>query len=165
MGDRATLINIGGQGSQRWKVAEDKGTHESNPFVRRAHDYIKLGREQRDRMNFTKRLLTGAIEKTYGPLPFISDSNPSHIQNWLECLRSRKDPDTTVDDGFAHSVVAIMSARAAQRKEAVCDPVAEEITETPLAAQSARSHESLRATSDETRRGVAASARRFVNIR
>jgi len=85
MGNRATLINIGGEGSQRWKLVEETGTHESNPFVRRAHEYIKLGREQRDRMNFTKRLLHGAMEKTYGPVPFISDSNPSHMQNWLEC--------------------------------------------------------------------------------
>ncbi|MBZ5622902.1 MAG: Gfo/Idh/MocA family oxidoreductase [Acidobacteriia bacterium] len=35
MGDRATLINIGGEGSQRWKIVEEKGTHERNPFVRR----------------------------------------------------------------------------------------------------------------------------------
>ena len=32
MGDRATLVNIGGEGSQRWKIVEEKGNHESNPF-------------------------------------------------------------------------------------------------------------------------------------
>jgi len=34
------------------------------------------------------------------------------MKNWLDCLRSRKEPNATVDDGFAHSVVAIMAARA-----------------------------------------------------
>ena len=58
------------------------------------------------------QLFHGALEKTYGPLPFVSDSNPSHMRNWLECLRSRQDPNASVDDGFAHSVASIMAARA-----------------------------------------------------
>ncbi|HEY2015567.1 MAG TPA: Gfo/Idh/MocA family oxidoreductase [Bryobacteraceae bacterium] len=112
MGDRATLINVGGEGSQRWKLVEENGNHESNPFVRRSQHYIKLASGERQTMGFSKRLFQGAIEKTYGPLPFISDSNPSHMRNWLECLRTRKQPNATVDDGFAHSVAAIMAARA-----------------------------------------------------
>ena len=31
MGNKATLINIGGEGSQRWKLVEEKGNHEDNP--------------------------------------------------------------------------------------------------------------------------------------
>jgi hypothetical protein len=112
MGERGTLINVGGEGSQRWKLVEEKGTHESNPFVRRSEKYIKLNGERRRSMSWSRRVVNGAIEKTYGPLPFISDSNPSHMQNWLECLRSRERPNATEDDGFAHSVVAIMAARA-----------------------------------------------------
>ena len=60
-------------------------------------------------MGFSQRLLSGAVEKTYGPLPFVSDSNPCHMENWLECLRSRRDPNASVDAGFSHSVVSIMS--------------------------------------------------------
>ena len=63
-------------------------------------------------MSWSQRLFSGAVEKTYGPLPFISDSNPSHMKNWLSCLRSRKQPNATVDHGFAHSVAVIMAARA-----------------------------------------------------
>ena len=136
MGDSATLVNLGGEGSQRWKLVEEKGTHESNPFVHRSHEYIKLGPAERERMNLSRRLFNGAIEKTYGPLPFISDSNPCHMRNWLECLRSRKDPNATVDDGFAHSVVAIMAARAQREgKKLFWDPAAEEIVETPVGVQ------------------------------
>src|ERR1051325_2926079 len=47
MGDRATLINVGGEGSQRWKMVEERGTHESNPFVRRSSRYIKLAGHER----------------------------------------------------------------------------------------------------------------------
>ena len=31
MGKKATLINIGGEGSPRWKLVEEKGNHEDNP--------------------------------------------------------------------------------------------------------------------------------------
>lgn len=112
MGDRATLIDIGGEGSQRWKVVKEVGNHESNPFIHRPERYVKLDSAERRDLPFTQRIFQGAIEKTYGPLPFISDSNPSHMRNWLECLRSRKQPNATVDDGFAHSVAVIMAARA-----------------------------------------------------
>ena len=112
MGDQATLINIGGEGSQRWKLVEEKGTHERNPFVRRSEKYIKLGAAERQGMSWSKKLWTGAVEKTYGPLPFISDSNPSHMSNWLECLRTRKQPNASVEQGMAQSVATIMAARA-----------------------------------------------------
>ena len=36
MGKKATLINIGGEGSQRWKLVEEKGNHEDNPLLQRA---------------------------------------------------------------------------------------------------------------------------------
>ena len=48
-------------------------------------------------MSWSQKLLTGAVEKTYGPLPFISDSNPSHMRNWLECLRTRNQPNASVE--------------------------------------------------------------------
>jgi len=83
-------------------------------------------------MGFSQRLLQGAIEKTYGPLPFISDSNPAHMRNWLECLRSRKRPNASVDDGFAHSVAAIMAARAQREgRKFYWDAQAEEIMDSP----------------------------------
>jgi hypothetical protein len=46
------------------------------------------------------------------PPPSIGDDDLSHMTNWLECLRSRKPPNATVDHGFAHSVAVIMAARA-----------------------------------------------------
>jgi hypothetical protein len=112
MGDKATLVNIGGEGSQRWKLVEEKGTHERNPFLRRPEKLIKLGASERHAMSWSQKLLTGAVEKTYGPLPFISDSNPSHMRNWLECLRTRNQPNASVEQGLAQSAAVIMAARA-----------------------------------------------------
>src|SRR5271165_5227222 len=83
MGEKATLINIGGEGSQRWKLVQEKGTHEGNPFIRRSEKYVKLDNEKLHAMAWSQRLLAGAVEKTYGPLPFTSDSNPAHMRNWL----------------------------------------------------------------------------------
>ncbi len=94
MGKKATLINIGGEGSQRWKLVEEKGNHEDNPFVQRPEKWVTLP------------------GNTKLAPPFISDNDLSHMTNWLECLRSRKDPNATVRNGFAHSVAVIMAAHA-----------------------------------------------------
>ena len=42
----------------------------------------------------------------------IGDEDLSHMTNWLDCLRSRKQPNATVQNGFSHSVACIMAARA-----------------------------------------------------
>lgn len=130
MGDKATLVNIGGEGSQRWKIVEEKGTHEGNPFVRRSAKIIKLPAESRQGMSWSQKLVSGAIEKTYGPLPFISDSNPSHMRNWLECLRSRQAPNACVQRGLAQSAAVIMATRSQHEgKRFYWDARAEEIVE------------------------------------
>ena len=130
MGSKNTLINVGGEGSQRWKVVEEKGTHESNPFVRRSSKFIRLEGEKLRNRSVSQRLWMGALENTYGPLPFSMDSNPSHMANWFDCLRTRNDPNATVDHGFAHSVAVIMAARAQREgKKLYWDPVREGIVD------------------------------------
>ena len=42
MGKKATLINIGGEGSPRWKVVEERGNHEDNPTIQRAERWVTL---------------------------------------------------------------------------------------------------------------------------
>ena len=139
MGKKATMLNTGGEGSQRWKLVEERGTHEDNPFVHRAEKNIKLTGEARHAMPAPQRLLAGAVEKTYGAMPFISDSNPSHMKNWFECLRNRNQPNATVEHGFAHSVAVIMAARAQQEgKKLYWDCESEEILESPKAADDTR---------------------------
>ena len=115
MGKKATLINIGGEGSPRWKLVEEKGNHEDDPFIQRAEKYV---------------LLPGNDKL---PPTFMGDQDLSHMTNWLECLRSRKDPHATVLDGYAHSVVVIMAARAYREgRKLYWNPKAGQIVNQPV---------------------------------
>ncbi len=96
MGKKATLTNIGDEGSPRYQLVEEKGTHEDNPDIDkdRASKYVLLPGE-------TKLPPTG-----------IDDLSLEHMSNWFECLRSRQQPHCTVHEGFAHSVACMMAAEA-----------------------------------------------------
>jgi predicted dehydrogenase len=115
MGKKATLVNIGGEGSPRWKCVEEKGTYEDNPFVKREEKYVMLPGS--DKLAPT----------------FMGDEDLSHMTNWFECLRSRKTPNASVRNGFAHSVAVIMAARAYREgKKLYWDPKAEQILDQPV---------------------------------
>ena len=36
----------------------------------------------------------------------------SHVRNWMECVRSRKQPNAPVEAGYAHSIANIMTNAA-----------------------------------------------------
>jgi predicted dehydrogenase len=96
MGKKATLINIGGEGSPRYQVIEEKGNHEDDADIdkQRASKYI---------------LLPG---QTGLPPMGIDDLTTEHMANWFACLRSREQPHGTVQDGFDHSVANIMATQS-----------------------------------------------------
>ena len=114
MGKKATLVNIGGEGSPRWKLVEEQGNHEDNPEVRRAERWVTLPGSDKP-----------------GPIN-IGDEDLSHLTNWFECLRSRNTrTNATVDNGFLHSVACIMAAQSYwQGKRMYYDAKAERITDT-----------------------------------
>jgi predicted dehydrogenase len=115
MGKKATLVNIGGEGSPRWKIVEEKGNYEDNPYLKRAEKFVTLPGDDK-------------VPPTY-----ISDNVPFHMSNWFDCLRTRKQPNATVNDGFAHSVAVIMAARSYREgKKLYWDPKTEEILDRPL---------------------------------
>jgi predicted dehydrogenase len=115
MGKKATMVNIGGEGSPRWKWVEEKGNHEENPYIKREEKYV---------------LLPGNDKL---PPTFMGDEDLSHMTNWLECLRSRKTPNATVVHGFSHSVAAIMATRAYwEGKKLYWNPKAEQIVDQPV---------------------------------
>ena len=118
MGKKATLINIGGEGSPRWKCVEEKGNHEDNPNVRREEKYVLLPGHDKDKL----------------PPTFIGDEDLSHMTNWFECLRSRKQPNASVLHGYGHSVALIMATRAYREgKKMYWDPKTETILDHPVA--------------------------------
>jgi predicted dehydrogenase len=114
MGKKATLINIGGEGSPRWKVVDEKGNHEDNPTIQRAERWVTLPGSDKP-----------------GPIN-IGDEDLSHLSNWFECLRSgNTQTNATVDNGFLHSVACIMAAQSYwQGKRLYYDPRAEQISDS-----------------------------------
>src|SRR3979490_1919897 len=112
MGKKATLINHGGEGSPRWQMVEEKGNHEDDPTID-------------NRRGVKEILLTGNNSLTPTGM---GDEDPSHMINWLDCLRSRRPPNATVHNGFSHSVACMMAARAYwSGKKVYWDPKTEAI--------------------------------------
>ena len=118
MGKKATLINIGGEGSPRYQLVEEKGVHEDDPeiYAKRASKYLTLPGD-------------GRIPSTA-----ISDLDLHHLENWFECLRSRQPPHATVREGFGHSLACIIAAQSYWTgKRLYWDPQHEQILDHPPA--------------------------------
>ncbi len=96
MGKTATLINIGGEGSPRYQVVQEKGTHEDDVDIdaKRESQYISL-----------------PGDKGIPPMG-MGDLSLEHMGNWFDCMRSRQQPHATVHDGYAHSVACMMAAES-----------------------------------------------------
>jgi predicted dehydrogenase len=116
MGKKATLFNIGGEGSPRFQIVEEKGTHEDDADIdeKRSSKFISLPGE--DKL----------------PPTGIDDLTLEHMGNWFECMRSRQQPHATVHNGFAHSVACMMSAEAYfSGKKVYWDSASEMIVDHP----------------------------------
>jgi len=114
MGKKATLINIGGEGSPRYQWVEEKGTHEEDVDI--------------DEKRQSKFILLPGQSKI--PPMGIDDLSLEHMANWFECMRSRQTPHASVDDGFAHSVACMMAAQAYwSSRKVYWDASREEITD------------------------------------
>ncbi|MGA2475932.1 MAG: Gfo/Idh/MocA family oxidoreductase [Terriglobia bacterium] len=119
MGKKATLMNVGGEGSPRYKLVEEKGNHEDNPDI----DQLRAEREV---------LLPG--DKALPP-GGMGDLDLHHMENWFECLRSRQQPHSTVSDGYAHSLACITAAQSFWAgKKLYYDPATETILDHPPAS-------------------------------
>lgn len=119
MGKKATLVNLGGEGSPRYQLVEEKGNHEENPDV--------------DKQRYEKYLLLPG-EKGLPPMG-IDDMSTEHMANWVDCMRSRQQPVATVQDGFAQSVACMMATKAYWTgKKQYWDAKTEEILDHPPTA-------------------------------
>jgi len=119
MGKQATLVNIGGEGSPRYQLIEEKGTHESNPDI--------------DRQRQAKYLLLAG--QTEPPPMGIGDDTLEHMADWFDCLRSRQAPHCTVEEGFAHSVACMMATESYwSGRKVYWDPASEGILDHPPTA-------------------------------
>jgi predicted dehydrogenase len=52
----------------------------------------------------------------------------NHVRNWMECIRSRKQPNAPVEAGYSHSIATIMTTAAAHSGEkAIFDAQTQEV--------------------------------------
>ena len=64
-------------------------------------------------------------------------------RNWFDCLRSRKQPNATVNEGFAHSVACMMAAKSYWAgKKVYWDAASETIVESPVGSEATASKKS-----------------------
>jgi predicted dehydrogenase len=116
MGKKATMMNYGGEGSPRWQLVQEKGNHEDDENVDKQRAVTNI-------------VLPG--DKSIPPAG-MGDDDPSHMINWIDCLRSRKQPNATVQNGFSHSVACMMATRAYWTgKKIYWDPRTEAILDHP----------------------------------
>ncbi|MFA7691720.1 MAG: Gfo/Idh/MocA family oxidoreductase [Candidatus Hydrogenedentales bacterium] len=55
---------------------------------------------------------------------------PDHVENWIQCLRSRETPNASIDAGYQHAVAVIMAVRASDTgRRQIYDADAREIRE------------------------------------
>ena len=45
--------------------------------------------------------------------------SPGHMRNWVECVRSRKEPNAPVEAGYQHSIACVMANAAARTGQRV----------------------------------------------
>jgi predicted dehydrogenase len=71
-------------------------------------------------MNMSANLLpemdvAAAAEKVVASANTGGDSlTSSHMRNWMECVRSRKEPNAPIEAGYSHSIASIMTTAAAR---------------------------------------------------
>jgi len=123
MGKKATIVNIGDEGSPRYQVVEEKGNHEDDSTI--------------DKQRKSRYLLL-PHDKAIPPMA-IDDMTTGHMANWFECLRTRQQPHSTVEAGFSQSVASMMATEAYwSGKKVYWDAAKEEMVDdnpTPKAAQ------------------------------
>ncbi|HOH30136.1 MAG TPA: hypothetical protein PLC40_10695, partial [Candidatus Hydrogenedentes bacterium] len=55
----------------------------------------------------------GETELPKDPIRIDDVECPDHIENWLQCLRTRNAPNANIEAGYQHGVAVLMAMRAA----------------------------------------------------
>ncbi|MDI6450210.1 Gfo/Idh/MocA family oxidoreductase [Anaerobaca lacustris] len=65
-----------------------------------------------------------------GKVPVEDVPRPDHFLDWLQCLRSRKTPNASIDAGYQHAVACLMAVRSFDTgKRTIYDPQKRDIRE------------------------------------
>ena len=79
--------------------------------------------------NLLPELSLSEVEKVVASANTGGDTLTSnHVRNWMECIRSRKQPNAPVEAGYSHSIANIMTTAAAHTgNRATFDEAAQEV--------------------------------------
>lgn len=72
----------------------------------------------------------GGDKKIKDEITIQAKPSVNHMQNWLDCVRSRTQPNADVRSGYSHSIADIMATRALRSgRKVTFDPVSQEMRE------------------------------------
>jgi predicted dehydrogenase len=129
-GRDGTIENYGGEGASLFLVTKEGGRQDLDPEGGNDPVYTAppgMGPEA-DHAEIVK--VQGAPKpNSNGP----DDDDVDHLNNWLNAMRDRKQPNATVDHGFSHAIVCIMAAQSLwSGKRLYWDQSKEEIVDQPV---------------------------------
>jgi hypothetical protein len=56
------------------------------------------------------------------------NTTSNHMRNWMECVRSRKEPNAPVEAGYSHAIASIMTTAASRAgSKATFDEATQEV--------------------------------------
>ena len=130
-GRDGTIDNFGGEGASLFLLTKEGGAHEPDPAGVHQLRYTAppgMGPPS-DRGEILH--LPDAPGDSAGP----DDDDAHHLLDWLDAMRSRKQPSATVDHGFSHSIACMMAAESYwSGKRVYWDRQREEIVDHPPTA-------------------------------
>jgi len=128
LGRSGTIENYGGEGASLFVTTEEGGRREFDPWESGpVYKQAPLVGPAADQASMVQ--VPGAEPpNSLGP----DDDDVGHLVNWLQAMRSRKQPNATVDHGFSHSIVCIMAAQSYwSGKRLYWDSANEDIVDRP----------------------------------
>jgi len=125
-GKDGTLFAHGGEGSARWFfIPEHQHLPGGFDFYSGMKATIESGKAE--------IVTTQEYDMKLGPVN-LSDNMPYHLNNWIDCMRSRNlSPNGNIHTGFWHSIASIMATQAYREgKKLYWDRTKEEIVDHPV---------------------------------
>ena len=128
-GRDGTIENYGGEGASLFVVTDEGGRKEYDPgSAGVVYTQVPLT---------TPAGYTAEVVRVPGAEPPNSngpdDDDASHVLNWLYAMRDRTQPNSTVDNGFSHSIVCIMATKSYwSGKKQYWNQKTEEIVDDPV---------------------------------
>lgn len=129
-GSEGTIENYGGEGASLFLVTREGGRHEYDPESNHRPRYTASpGMGLADDKAEIIRLPNAPVADSVGP----DDDDVGHLMNWFNAMRSRSEPNATVDHGFSHAVACIMAAQSYWTgKRLYWKPTSEQIVAEPV---------------------------------